>query len=157
VAPAVAKGSRLPEGALSAQDASLAREDLTKYGERIEALTTEFAAAFDALMDGKVSQEKFAEELQQWLLPQWDDLETKLRRANAAPGSLQEIADDHLMAAINNWQLALRTYTDDLRNQRRVVSTFEYLARAERHESRAQEILRNLERRTPSESAAKRP
>jgi hypothetical protein len=108
-------------------------------------------------MDGKVSQEKFAEELQQWLLPQWDDLETKLRRANAAPGSLQEIADDHLMAAINNWQLALRTYTDDLRNQRRVVSTFEYLARAERHETRAQEILRNLERRTPSESAAKRP
>ena len=157
VAPAVAKGSRLPEGALSPQDASLAREDLTKYGERIEALTTEFAAAFDALMDGKVSQEKFAEELQQWLLPQWDDLETKLRRANAAPGSLQETADDHLMAAINNWQLALRAYTDDLRNQRRVVSTFEYLARAERHESRAQEILRNLERRTPSESATKPP
>ena len=30
VTPAVAKGSRLPEGALSAQDASLAREDLSE-------------------------------------------------------------------------------------------------------------------------------
>jgi hypothetical protein len=153
-APAMAKSTHLPQGALSPEDASLAREDLTKYGDRIEALRIEFATAFDALMDGKVSQQKFADELQQWLLPQWDDLESKLRRANAAPGSLQELADDHLMAAINNWQLALRAYTDDLRNQRQVVSTFEYLGRAERHESRAQEILRNLERRAPTEGAA---
>ena len=53
------------------------------------------------------------------------------------------------MAAINNWQLALRAYTDDLRNQRQVVRSFEYLRRAELHEVRAQEIQRHLERLPP--------
>lgn len=138
-----------PETGATRADALLAEQDLTLIGARIEILTTEFATALDALMDGRVSQQKFAEELERWLLPQWDALEAKVRRANAVPGSRHAYADGELMAAINNWQLALRAYTEDLRNQRQVVRTFEYLRRAELHEVRAQEMQRDLERQPP--------
>ncbi len=138
-----------PESGAARADALLAEQDLTVVGARIETLTSEFATAFDALMDGRVGQQKFADELDEWLRPQWDDLEAKVRRANAAPSSLRKRADDELIGAINNWQLALQAYADDLRNQRQAVRPFEYLRRAELHQGRAQQMQRDLERRPP--------
>jgi hypothetical protein len=134
------------EALATREDALLADQDLTKFGARIEALSTEFKMAFEALQDGAVSQEKFSDELDQWLRPQWDDLEARVRRTNAPRGSAQERADHELMGAINNWQLALYAYADDLRNRRQVVKSFEYLRRADWHLQRAQQIQSDLER-----------
>jgi hypothetical protein len=131
------------------EDVLRAKQDLAQFDARISTLEAEFASALDALMDGSVSQQKFADELEQWLLPQWDDLEARLRRSGAAPHSLQERADNDLMAAINNWQLATRTYADDLRKQRFVQRPFEYMGHAERHLWRAEELQARLERGPP--------
>ena len=139
--PAVPGAARSP---VATADALRATEDLVQVGARIEALTAEFSAALDALMDGSVSQQKFAEGLDQWLRPQWDDLEARVRRANAAPGSLQARADGELMGAIHNWQLALRSYAEDLRDQRLVDRAFEYIKRAEQHQSRARQMQIDL-------------
>jgi hypothetical protein len=125
----------------------LAEQDLIQILPSIEALKTEFDAALNALMSGSVSQQEFTDELQHWLLPQWDVLETNVRRSSAVPGSLHERADDDLMGVINNWQLGLRAYTEDLRNQRQVVRTFDYLQDAQRLQSRAETMRRELERR----------
>jgi hypothetical protein len=130
-------------------DVLLAQRDLAQFGPRIETLTTEFSAALDALMDGRVSQQKFADELEQWLLPQWDDLEARVRRTNAAPDSRQQKADGELMATINNWQLAVRSYVEDLRNHRRVDRAFAYMGRAEAHQRRAEQIQSDLESPAP--------
>lgn len=135
--------------AVSPEDVLLAQGDLTRFGPRIVALEAEFTLAFNALMDGRVSQEKFADELEQWLLPQWDELEAQLHRSHPAAGSLQQRADADLMAAINNWQLATRAYTDDLRNQRFVQKPFVYMARAYPHRWRAERLLDALERGPP--------
>jgi hypothetical protein len=93
-----ARPTTRPPAASATEDALLARQDLLKYGDRIQALRLQFAVMFNALMDGTMTQAQFADELQQWLLPQWNDLELQLRRRTAAPGSLQESGDDHLMA-----------------------------------------------------------
>ena len=134
---------------VSPEDVLLAQGDLTRFGPRIVALEAEFTLAFNALMDGRVSQEKFADELEQWLLPQCDELEAQLHRSHPAAGSLQQRADADLMAAINNWQLATRAYTDDLRNQRFVQKPFVYMARAYPHRWRAERLLDALERGPP--------
>jgi hypothetical protein len=140
-----------PKARATGDDALLADQDLWKFGARIQALTTEFAMAFEALTNGRVSQEKFADELDQWLRPQWDDLEARVRRTNAPAGSLRERADHELMGAINDWQLALYAYSDDLRNHRQVIKSFEYQRRAEEHQRRAEQMQSDLER--PATSA----
>jgi hypothetical protein len=75
-----------------------------------------------------------------------DTLEAMVRRTGAVPGSARERADHELMGVINNWQLALFAYADDLRRQRQVVKSFEYLSRADEHLPRAQQMQRALER-----------
>lgn len=130
-------------------DELLAEQELAQILPGIEALRSEFDIAFEALMSGRVSQQKFADELDQWLIPQWDALEAKALKTNAAPGSLHERADDDLMEAINSWQLGLRTYTEDLRIQRQAVRPFDFLAHAERMQRRAEDMQLELERRPP--------
>src|ERR1700722_975015 len=134
-----------PPPKVAPEDALRARMDLIKYEERIQALRVEFDIAFEALMEGKVTQGAFIDQLQQWQLPQWDLLELEIRRTRAPPGSVQESADEHILGAINNWQLALRSYADDLHNGRRVVDAFEYLRRADVQRADAARILRSLE------------
>ena len=150
-APVAAPAAVAPAGPtiVLPEDALRARQDLVDYRSRIAVLRQEFSAAFDALMDGRVSQQKFADELEQWLLPQWDDLEARLRRSGAAPHSVQERADDDLLAAVNNWQLATRAYTDDLRKQRLVERPFQYMSRAYRYQARAAQLQDELERGPP--------
>jgi hypothetical protein len=127
------------------EDALRTRVDVVKYDERMQALRLEFDMAFEALMEGKVTQAAFIDQLQQWQLPQWDLLELEIRRTRAPPGSTQESADGHLLGTVNNWQLALRSYAEDLRNGRRVVDTFEYLRRADAQRAAAEAILQKLD------------
>ena len=56
------------------------------------------------------------------------------------------------MGVINNWQLALYSYADDLRNQRQAVKSLEYLTRADQYLQRAQEMQSKLARRSRSEA-----
>jgi hypothetical protein len=141
-----------PQAVATGDDALLADQDLRVFGARIEALSTEFRVAWDALQYGYVSQRKFADELDEWLRPQWDTLEAQVRRTAAPRGSTRERADQELMGVINNWQLALYAYADDLREQRQVVKSFEYLSRAHAHQQRAQQLQSDLERPPPSVS-----
>ena len=156
--PKAAASVAKPRAAAPDDDALLADQDLRVFGARIEVLSTEFQVAWDALQDGGFSQAKFIEQLDQWLRPQWDDLEARIRRKNAAPGSARERADHELLAVINNWQLALYAYADDLRNQRQVVKSFEYFTRAEQHLQRAGRMQSDLERPpTPETSPPTNP
>jgi hypothetical protein len=127
------------------EDMLLAAQDLRVFGDRIEVLSTEFQVAWDALQEGKVSQTKFADELDQWLRPQWDTLEARVRETIAAPDSARARADHELIAVINNWQLALYAYVDDLRNHRQVVKSFEYFRNAHRHLQRAWQMQSQLD------------
>jgi hypothetical protein len=149
--PGTAVPMAKPQAAAPDDDALLADQDLRVFGKRIEALSTEFQVAWDALQYGYVSQRKFTDELDEWLRPQWDTLEAMVRRTGAVPGSARERADHELMGVINNWRLALYAYADDLRKQRQVVKFFEYLSRADEHLRRAQQMQRALER--PPDSA----
>jgi hypothetical protein len=142
-----------PEPVATGDDALLAEQDLRVFGARIEALSYQFQVAWDALQDGGFSQHKFADELDQWLRPEWDALEARVRRTDAAPGSARERADHELMGVINNWQLALYAYADDLRKQRQVVRSFEYLRRAEEHRQRALRMRSELERSLAAETS----
>ena len=143
--PAPASFVTPPPPKVAPEDALRARMDLIKYEERIQALRVEFDIAFEALMEGEVTQGAFIDQLQQWQLPQWDLLELEIRRTRAPLGSVQESADEHILGAINNWQLALRSYADDLHNGRRVVDAFEYLRRADVQRAAAARILQSLE------------
>lgn len=138
-----------PSAVATRADRLLAEQELDQILPSIEALRTEFDVAFDALMSGRMSQEKFADELDQWLIPKWDVLEVTLRLASATPGSLHERADDDLMGVINNWQLGLRAYSEDLRSERQAVRTFDYLGRAHGLERRAETMRKELERPPP--------
>jgi hypothetical protein len=144
-----------PQAVPTGDDALLAAQDLRVFGTRIEALSTEFQVAWDALQYGYVSQRKFADELDEWLRPQWDALEAKVRRTGAVRGSTRERADHELLGVINNWQLALYAYADDLRKQHQVVKSFEYLGRADEHLHRAQQMQSAVER--PPDSATSPP
>jgi hypothetical protein len=139
-APAATPGSEAARA-----DAALAIADLQRFGAGIDSLTAQFATALDALMDGRVSQEKFADELEQWLSPQWDDLEAKLRRVNPVPGSQHARAAEELMAVVGNWQLALAAYAEDLRAQHFVDRPFRYISRAQQHQWRAERLQIELE------------
>jgi hypothetical protein len=141
-----ATGLARPPSQVSPEDALRTRIDVVKYDERVQALRVEFDIAFEALMEGKVTQAAFIEQLQQWQLPQWDLLELQVRRTRASPGSAQETADQHILATINNWQLAMRSYTDDLRGGRQVADAFEYLRRADVQRAAAARVLEDLER-----------
>jgi hypothetical protein len=141
-----AAGLASPPPQVTPEDALRTRIDVVKYDERVQALRVEFDIAFEALMEGKVTQAAFIEQLQQWQLPQWDLLELEVRRTRAPPGSVQERADQHILATINNWQLALRSYTDDLRSGRQVADAFEYLRRADVQRGAAATMLENLGR-----------
>jgi len=138
-----------PQAVVTADDALLADQDLRVYGARIEALSNEFQVAWDALQDGGFSQNRFADELDQWQRPQWDALEARVHRTNVARGSARERADQELLGVINNWQLALYAYADDLRKHHQVVKSFEYLGRAEEHRKRVQQLRSDLERANP--------
>ncbi len=60
--PKAALPTAKPQAVATGDDALLADQDLRVFGARIEALSTEFRVAWDALQYGYVSQRKFADE-----------------------------------------------------------------------------------------------
>jgi hypothetical protein len=144
VRPRVTTVAAAPAPGVAPEDALRTRIDVVKYDERVQALRVEFDMAFEALMEGTVTQAAFVDQLQQWQLPQWNLLELQIRRSRAPPGSAQESADEHILAGINDWQLALHSYADDLRRGRRVADTFEYLRRADVQRAAAARTLESL-------------
>jgi hypothetical protein len=158
-APPVSGMPSAIEPPASAADDLLTEAKLRRYSRRIVTLSGEFGSAFDSLRLGALSQERFIEGIDGWLLPQWEALALQLSRESAsAPalgaGATQAAADAEISAVIANWQLALKSYRDDLRAGRTVVSAFDYLQRADAHQTRVEAQLESLERRTrPTGSA----
>jgi site-specific recombinase XerD len=66
--------------------------------------------------------------------------------------SIAEIA-----AIINNWQLALKSYRDDLRVHRTVVRAFDYMRLAQAHREHAEALLERLERQDMASRSAVAP
>ncbi len=124
-----------------------ARQDLGKFIPRFDALTLQFAVAFEALQLGKLSQVEFADNLQRSLLPQWDALAAELESAADNQGnSVRAEADAALKGAIDSWHQALPTYAHGLRNNdhREVLKAFGYIADAEGYERESRDLLDRL-------------
>jgi hypothetical protein len=116
-----------------ASDILAAKTDWNRFGTRIEALTSEFSVAFAALQDGTLSQEDFAQGLEKWLDPQWKSLELRLRESTRDDGPVSVEVRKNLMAAVVNWQRALKAYAAGLRahDSAMVLKAFDYLREAE--------------------------
>jgi hypothetical protein len=133
------------------------QQALQKFGERFDALTTEFATAFEALQAGSISQREFADGLEAWLLPQWETLGNQLtsdRSVTARTG-----ANGELRAIVDNWERALAAYAHGLRtgDPREVLGAFAYMRQAETHQARARAMLQNLERTQPASAVTPDP
>ena len=123
-----------------------ARSDLEKFEPRFDALTQQFATAFQALtVGGTLSQEEFADGLDRWLLPQWATLAGQVPQASAA--TLRGRADSELDGVIAGWRRALHLYADGLRagDSGAVNAAFDAMREAEAHEGRARQLLWRLE------------
>jgi hypothetical protein len=132
----------------SAAEVLQARTDLERFGPRFDALTQQFAMAFNALtVGGTLSQGAFADGLDKWLLPQWAALAAQLPLEPTA--TLRGRADGELGGVIASWQRALRLYADGLRaqNSSAVIAAFDAMREAEGHEGRAQLLLSRFESR----------
>jgi hypothetical protein len=137
--------------ATRAPDSALTQAELRKYLRRMVTLSGEFGMAFDSLRMGGLSQEAFIEGIDRWLLPQWDTLATQLGRDQSNPQALsrepaQAVADAEIAAVISYWQLALKSYRDDLRAGRTVVKAFDYMRLADAQREQAEALLERLER-----------
>lgn len=134
-------------GAQSQVDTLGARQDLEKFIPRFNALTVQFAVAFEALQLGKLSQPEFADGLQRSLLPQWDALAAELESASDSRGNtVRTEADAALKGATDSWRQALPTYAHGLRNNDsgEVLKAFGYIADAEGYERESRDLLDRL-------------
>lgn len=147
--PPAARGDELQRAVSDATEAEAlaAWADLEKYGRSFQGLTAQFAAAFNALLAGSVSQETFADGLELWLEPQWRTLARGLPADG--PASLRTLADEQLRAVILRWERALELYAHGLRihDPAEVNRAFLSIRMAEGHEERAQALLAELEHR----------
>jgi hypothetical protein len=148
--------------ATHAPDSALTQAELHKYLRRMGNLSAEFGMAFDTLRMGGLSQEAFIEGIDRWLLPQWDTLATELGRDQSNPQALsrepsQAVADAEIAAVISYWQLALKSYRDDLRAGRTVVKAFDYMRLADAHREHAEALLERLERQDMASRSAAAP
>ena len=147
-APAVTDELQQVVDAASPAEVSQARTDLERFAPRFDALTQQFAMAFNALTVGAtLSQGAFADGLDRWLSPQWAALAAQLPLEPAA--TLRGRADGELGGVIASWQRALRLYADGLRAQNSSVvnAAFDAMREAEDHEGRARQLLGRLESR----------
>jgi hypothetical protein len=153
-APAATDELQQTVDAASAVEVLQSRADLERFGPRFDALTQQFAMAFNALTVGTLSQGEFADGLDKWLLPQWAALAVQLPQAPAA--TLRGRADSELGGVIASWQRALRLYADGLRarNSSAVNAAFDAMREAEGHEGRARQLLWRLESRQEASARA---
>ena len=144
------RGSALEQAVTEASEAEalLAWADLERFGRAADALTVQFGSAFNALLEGPMSQEEFASGLERWLAPQWRVLEKQLPPPGGAI-SLRTLADEQLRGVINDWQRALERYAHGLRSHdaAEVNRAFTLIRSAEGHQARARALLAELEQR----------
>jgi len=150
-APAVApRGNALEQAVTEASEAEalLAWGDLERFGRAADALTVQFGTAFNALLEGPMSQEEFANGLERWLEPQWRVLEKQLPQPGGAV-TLRTLADEQLQGVITNWQRALQLYVHGLRSHdaAEVNRAFTFIRSADGHRARARTLLTELEQR----------
>jgi hypothetical protein len=150
-APAPApRGNALEQAVTEASEAEalLAWADLERFGRAADALTVQFGSAFNALLEGPMSQEEFASGLERWLAPQWRVLEKQLPPPGGAI-SLRTLADEQLRGTIDDWQRALELYAHGLRSHDvgEVNRAFALIRSAEGHQARARALLAELEQR----------
>ena len=132
----------------SEAEALLAWGDLERFVRASDALTAQFGTAFNALLDGPMSQEEFAHGLERWLEPQWRTLEKELPPPGGAV-TLRTLADEQLRGVINDWQRALELYIHGLRSHdpAEVNRAFTFIRSADGHQARARALLAELEQR----------
>jgi hypothetical protein len=132
----------------SASEVLQARADLDKFLAHSDALTQQFATAFNALtVGGTLTQQEFADGLDKWQRPQWAALAAQLPLQSDA--TLRGRADREISGVITSWQRALRLYAAGLRarDSRAVNAAFDAMRDAEMHEGRARRLLWHLEAR----------
>lgn len=109
--------------------------DLERFPARFDALTLQFSVASDALQSGKLSQEDFADGLEQWLMPQWKALAAQLASPSGEVSTLRANADAQLQHVIDSWTQALTLYVQGLRDHdyREVLRAYDSIRDAEEY------------------------
>jgi hypothetical protein len=138
------------ESSLSASERAQIEANWARFAEHSEALRAQYRVAFDALLNGSLSQEDFANGLTHWLIPQWTSEQRNLREMTF-PASSAELREELLRSA-ENWEAALAAYARGLNEQdvQRVQLAFTYMRAAEDAEGRAWKIVK----RARAQSAA---
>jgi hypothetical protein len=120
--------------------------DLEMFTARFDALTLQFAVASEALQRGSLSQEDFADGLEQWLMPQWKSLAAQLATPSGEVSLLRANTDAQLQHVIDSWNQALALYVRGLRDHdyREVLRAFDSIRDAEEYERSAHDSHRRL-------------
>jgi hypothetical protein len=120
--------------------------DLERFPARFDALALQFSVAADALQNGKLSQEDFADGLEQWLMPQWKSLAAQLATPSGEVSLLRANTDAQLQHVIDSWNQALALYVRGLRDHdyREVLRAFDSIRDAEEYERSAHDSHRRL-------------
>jgi hypothetical protein len=129
-------------------DAELAqlRLELERFSNRSSNLSLQFTSAWNTLLAGDMSQQQFADGLEQWLLPQWNALGRSI--AAADPGTPRGRMRQNLQKSVRSWQQALTLYTDGLRqrNPGEVIDALAAVGDARQQQHAAGYELREIER-----------
>jgi hypothetical protein len=127
----------------SAAETRAARVQLQRFSERADALATQFALASTTLQTGGMSQESFAEGLDNWLTPQWQMLQLELESRSPLPDSAAAAVFEPLFAATVSWQQALKVYSSGLRNHdpAEVLRSFGYIRDAEDYQRQVRSLV----------------
>jgi hypothetical protein len=119
------------------------RRQLQKISDRADALATQFSMAATSLQAGTLTQEGFADGLDNWLAPQWRVLQVELESNTPLPQSAAAGVFEPLFAATLDWQRALKAYSSGLRahNPGKVLRSFDYVRDAEDSQRQARNLL----------------
>ncbi len=153
--PVQPRAAPAPEAGAAPEEIQQTRADLDHYIERIDELREEYRNAFLELTDGRIPATDFADELNWWQLPKWNQLEFELRSIDVRPGSLREQSRRYLLEVVDNWRMALRTYAEDLRARQLVERPFGYMQRATPFLRCSRDLLVRLDQRAAATARAR--
>lgn len=129
----------------TADEVQALRAYLSEFTRQSEPLQRRFEDLFRALQGGQITQPDFAERLQRWVIPPWQDLNRAQRKLTFSPGSASERLNGLLMKVTGDWQRALQNYVTGLRagDASIVMSAFELMGEAERTQQQARKLVGN--------------
>jgi hypothetical protein len=125
-------------------DALDASVDLLHFEEEMNGLRVEFSSSFEALQQGTLSQDDFANRLTRSLIPRWETLRQELASEQRSDGSAAAAVRAALTKSTVEWQHALKLYAAGLRvgDADVVLIAFEHLQRAEADQFDAESAVR---------------